>query len=58
MRLVPLIVYIFVVLICLLLPSSEGYNTFLWKLLIAQIYAIPIFIVALIVTRKFKVNVK
>ena len=54
MRLVPIIVYIFVVVICLILPSSEGYDTFLWKLLIAQIYAIPSLIVAFFVTKKLK----
>ena len=56
MRLVPIIVYSFVVVICLILPSSEGYDTFLWKILIAQIYAIPSLLIAFFVTRKFKSN--
>jgi predicted transporter len=44
------ICYVAVCVIAILLPASEGYNVIQWKLLVGQLYAIPVFIVALIVT--------
>lgn len=41
----PLLSYIIVCLIVVLFPASEGYDTFGWKLLIGQIYAIPALII-------------
>lgn len=46
----PLFIYLMVCLIALLIPASEGYRTFGWKLFVAQIYAIPLFIVAVVIT--------
>lgn len=46
-------IYFLIVLVCLLLPSSDGYDTFLWKWLIAQIYAIPSLIMALLIQKYF-----
>lgn len=36
-----LLAYIIVCLIVLLSPASEGYNSFVWKLLVGQLYATP-----------------
>lgn len=46
MKLIPVITYVIVLIIALILPASEGYNTFVWKLIIGQIYAIPAFFIA------------
>lgn len=46
----PLILYLIVCAIALFIPASEGYNTFGWKLYVAQIYALPIFLIATVVT--------
>lgn len=40
-----LIAYLVVCFIAILLPTSEGYNVWTWKLFVAQIYAIPIFLI-------------
>ena len=45
----PVLIYLLVCLITLLLPASEGYDTIGWKLLVGQIYAIPAFIVAIVI---------
>ena len=47
---IPLLVYLIVCLIAVMLPASDGYNTIGWKLLIGQIYAIPVLIVAILVS--------
>lgn len=52
----PLIAYVIVCFIAVFLPASEGYNTIGWKLFVGQIYAIPVFIIAILVT--FFVNKK
>ena len=54
-----IVVYLIVCAIGALLPSSdEAYNVLSWKLLMAQIYAIPafliVFIIGAIVRRKAK----
>ena len=53
---VPLLAYLIVCIIAVLIPASEGYNTFLWKLFVGQIYAIPaliiVFFISKYVTRK------
>ncbi|MBM7663623.1 hypothetical protein JOC25_000079 [Solibacillus kalamii] len=33
-----------------MLPASDGYNTIGWKLLIGQIYAIPVLIIAFLIS--------
>ena len=47
---IPLLAYIIVCIIAVMLPTSEEYNAIGWKLLIGQIYAIPVLIVAILVT--------
>lgn len=47
---IPLIVYLIVCVIAIMLPASDGYNTVGWKLLVGQIYAIPVLIVAILVS--------
>ncbi len=32
----------------LMLPASEGYDTMSWKLLVGQIYALPILFIAIL----------
>ncbi|PYZ98549.1 hypothetical protein CR205_08170 [Alteribacter lacisalsi] len=44
-----LIVYAAACIAVLLIPASEGYNTVGWKLLVGQVYAIPAFIIALLI---------
>lgn len=47
----PLLVYLIVCIIIVYIPASEGYNSSLgWKLLIGQVLAIPIFLIALMVS--------
>ncbi|MBQ0138453.1 MAG: DUF4017 family protein [Kurthia sp.] len=46
MKIIPIVVYIIVLIIALVSPASEGYNTFVWKLIVGQIYAIPSFLIA------------
>ncbi|OUZ39118.1 DUF4017 family protein [Solibacillus sp. FSL K6-1781] len=47
---VPLLVYLIVCIIAVMLPASDGYNTIGWKLLIGQIYAIPVLIIAFLIS--------
>lgn len=47
---IPLLVYSIVCIIAVMLPASDGYNTIGWKLLIGQIYAIPVLIVVILVS--------
>lgn len=51
-----LLVYIIVCIIAIIIPASEGYNTVGWKFFVGQAYAIPIFIIAAIIT--FYINKK
>ncbi|MGE7871051.1 DUF4017 family protein [Bacillus paramycoides] len=51
-----LLLYIIVCIIAVIIPASDGYNSVGWKLFIVQAYAIPIFIIAAIVT--FYINKK
>ena len=46
----PVSVYLIVCIIVILLPTSDGYNTIGWKLFFGQIYAIPVLIVAILVS--------
>lgn len=46
----PLSVYLVVCIITVFLPTSDGYNTMGWKLLVGQIYAIPVLFVAIVVS--------
>ncbi|MCM3118224.1 DUF4017 family protein [Neobacillus sp. MER 74] len=52
----PLLAYLIVCIISVIVPASEGYNTVSWKLYVGQIYAIPVLIIAALVT--FLVNKK
>lgn len=45
-----LVLYIIVCIIAMIAPASEGYNHVGWKLFVGQAYAIPIFIIAAIIT--------
>ena len=51
-----LLAYIIVCIIASIIPASEGYNTVGWKFFVGQAYAIPIFIIAAIIT--FYINKK
>ena len=50
---IPLLAYLIVCIFAVLLPASDGYNAIGWKLLIGQIYAIPVLIVAILITLFF-----
>ncbi|HWI47821.1 MAG TPA: DUF4017 family protein [Rummeliibacillus sp.] len=45
-----LLAYLIVCIIAILAPASDGYDTVSWKLLVGQIYAIPVLIVVAFVT--------
>lgn len=47
---IPLLAYSIVCIISVMLPASDGYNAIDWKLLIGQIYAIPVLIIAILIT--------
>lgn len=49
-------VYFIILIITLFFPTSSEYSSLLWKLTIAQIYAIPAFLITLIVFIVFKSN--
>jgi hypothetical protein len=51
-----LLLYIIVCIIAVIVPASDGYNNVGWKLFVGQAYAIPIFIIAAIIT--FYINKK
>lgn len=51
-----LVLYIIVCIIAMFAPASQGYNHVGWKLFVGQAYAIPIFIIAAIIT--FYINKK
>ncbi|WP_010304607.1 DUF4017 family protein [Kurthia senegalensis] len=46
--LIPVLIYVVVCLVMLMLPASEGYDTMSWKLLVGQIYALPILFIAIL----------
>lgn len=46
---VPIIVYLIALVISVFLPASEGYDTFRWKLLVGQAYAIPALIITILI---------
>ncbi|RXJ04531.1 DUF4017 domain-containing protein [Anaerobacillus alkaliphilus] len=52
----PVIIYVLVCIIAIVIPASEGYQFIGWKLFVGQAYAIPAFIVSLIIFRIFKGN--
>lgn len=45
----PLVVYVLVLAITTLLPTSEGYDVLTWKLVIGQIYAIPALLITYLI---------
>ncbi|WP_026689639.1 DUF4017 family protein [Alteribacter aurantiacus] len=53
---VSLVVYLLACFIALILPASEGYNTFAWKIFVGQLYAIPIsgvvFVILILLEKK------
>lgn len=48
--LAPLLAYLLVCLLAIVAPASDGYDTISWKLLVGQLYAIPVLIVVLFIT--------
>ena len=46
----PLLAYVVVCIIAILIPASEGYNVISWKLFIGQIYAIPVLLIAALIS--------
>lgn len=47
----PLLAYIIVCIIAVLIPSSdEAYNVLSWKLFVGQIYAIPVLLIAALIS--------
>ncbi|SFG29045.1 DUF4017 family protein [Sporolactobacillus nakayamae] len=47
----PLVAYLVLSLLSTLIPASDpAYNYFFWKLLIGQIYAVPLLVIAFIVS--------
>ncbi|MFS0782563.1 DUF4017 family protein [Bacillus sp. 1P06AnD] len=51
---VPVLIYVLVCAIVLLLPASDGYQSLSWKLFAAQAYALPAFILSLILVFLWK----
>ena len=49
----PLLAYLIVCVVAIIIPASEGYNSIPWKLFVAQIYAVPIFIVVALISLYF-----
>ncbi|PGP14525.1 hypothetical protein COA01_29620 [Bacillus cereus] len=45
---ISLFLYFFVLGIGLLIPASEGYNTIVWKLVIGQVWTLPLFLISLV----------
>lgn len=45
---ISLFLYFFVLGIGLLIPTSEGYKTIVWKLVIGQVWALPVFFISLV----------
>lgn len=44
---IPLIIYILTSIFTIFLPTTDiGYNQVLWKLLLGQVYAIPLLVIA------------
>lgn len=50
-NLLPVVAYVLVLIIVVMLPASQGYDELIWKLLIGQVYAIPVFLITLIISR-------
>ncbi|WP_088051087.1 DUF4017 family protein [Virgibacillus dakarensis] len=46
---IALLVYIVICVIAVLIPVSEGYNDIGWKLFVGQVYAIPAFIITVLI---------
>ncbi|PFJ33221.1 hypothetical protein COJ15_28220 [Bacillus thuringiensis] len=44
-----LFLYFIVLFIGLLIPASDGYNTIVWKLVIGQVWALPVFLISLFI---------
>ena len=42
----PLLAYLIVCIIGVLGTAAEGYNTVAWKLIVIQVYAIPVLIIS------------
>ena len=49
-----IIAYAIACAILVLLPASEGYDTFAWKLFVGQIFAVPIFFVVALISIRMK----
>lgn len=44
-----ILAYIVVCIVSLFLPASSGYDVISWKLLVGQVYAIPAFVIVLLI---------
>ncbi|HLR65407.1 MAG TPA: DUF4017 family protein [Pseudogracilibacillus sp.] len=42
----PILIYLIVCIIAIILPAADGYNVVTWKLLVGQVYAIPILMIS------------
>lgn len=45
---ISLFLYFILLGIGLLIPTSDGYNTIVWKLVICQVWALPVFLISLL----------
>lgn len=49
----PVVAYVVVCMVAVLSPASEGYDVFTWKLLVGQVYAIPVLIITAVISYLF-----
>ena len=49
-----IIAYAIACIIIVLLPASEGYDSIAWKLLVGQIFAVPIFFAVALISIRIK----
>lgn len=47
-------VYLIVCVIAILVPASEGYGNIAWKLFVGQIFALPAFFIAALISIRIK----
>ncbi|OCS89230.1 DUF4017 family protein [Caryophanon latum] len=43
---IPISVYVIICIIAVMLPASDGYDSFGWKLFVGQLYALPALAIA------------
>lgn len=56
MKTIKLSISVYLITLCfaLLLPTSSAYATFLWKLIISQIYAVPALLITMLLCIVFR----